>query len=261
MLPSYFIAHGAPLLAIENNQYTQFLNQLGQTLPKPKAIILFSAHYEAPVQRVSDIEGEYETVYDFGGFPEALYRIQYPAKGDKGITEEIKGLFAENGIPFEVDTNRGLDHGAWVVLRMLYPHADVPVISMSVNQRLKPEQQYQIGKSLSVLREKDVMIIGSGGTVHNLRIVGWEKDGKENDQWAIDFDEWLGQHLTTWDTASLFDYYSLAPNAQHAVPPYGKEHFVPLFYAMGAADDAKQAKLLHRSYRYGNLSHSVWQFG
>jgi 4,5-DOPA dioxygenase extradiol len=261
MLPSYFIAHGAPLLAIENNQYTQFLNQLGQTLPKPKAIVLFSAHYEEAVQRVSDIKGEYETIYDFGGFPEALYRIQYPAKGDKAITEEIKGLFADNGVPFEVDTSRGLDHGAWVVLRMLYPNGDVPVISMSVNQHLTPEQQYQIGKSLSGLREKDVLIIGSGGTVHNLRIVGWEKDGKENDQWALDFDEWLEKHLTTWDTASLFDYYSLAPNAQYAVPSYGKEHFVPLFYAMGAADDVKQAKLLHRSYRYGNLSHSVWQFG
>ena len=97
---------------------------------------------------------------------------------------------------------------------MLYPNGDVPVISMSVNQHLTPEQQYQIGKSLSALREKDVLIIGSGGTVHNLRIVGWEKDGKENDQWALDFDEWLEKHLTTWDTASLFDYYSLAPNAQ-----------------------------------------------
>ena len=100
MLPSLFIAHGAPLLAIENNQYTQFLNQLGKTMPKPKAIILFSAHYESAVQRVSDIEGEYETIYDFGGFPEELYRIQYPAKGEKSITEEIKGLFTQQGISF-----------------------------------------------------------------------------------------------------------------------------------------------------------------
>ena len=261
MLPSFFIAHGAPLLAIENNEYTQFVSELGKTLPQPKAIILFSAHYEAPVQRVSDIVGEFETIYDFGGFPEALYQIKYPAKGERTITDEIRGLFKENGIPFEIDTSRGLDHGAWVVLKMLYPNADIPVISMSVNQRLTPEEQYKIGKALSHLREKDVLIIGSGGTVHNLRIVAWEKDGKENEQWAIDFDQWLEQHLTTWDTASLFDYYSLAPNAQHAVPAYGKEHFVPLFYAMGAADDTKQAKLLHRSYRYGNLSHSVWQFG
>jgi len=261
MLPSLFIAHGSPLVALENNAYTQFLNQLGKTMPRPKAIILFSAHYESPVQRVSDIEGDFDTIYDFGGFPEPLYRITYPAKGSKTITEEIKTLFTRDGIPFEADTTRGLDHGAWVVLRMLYPDADVPVISMSVNQRLTPEQQYQVGKSLSELREKDVLIIGSGGTVHNLRMIGWEKDGKEIDQWAVDFDAWLEEHLTTWDTVSLFDYDRLAPNASNAVPSYGKEHFIPIFYAMGAADNVKKAKLLHRSYRYGNLSHSIWQFG
>lgn len=260
MLPSLFIAHGAPLLAIENNEYTKFVNQLGKELPKPKAIILFSAHWEAANQKVSLVD-EFETIYDFGGFPEDLYRIQYPAKGNKDVTEEIKALFSKQGIPFDVDTIRGLDHGAWVVLRMLYPNADIPVISMSVNQHLTPEQQYQIGKSLSLLREQDILIIGSGGTVHNLRAVNWGKDGKGEDQWAVDFDQWLEEHLKSWDTASLFDYYSLAPNAQLAVPPYGKEHFIPLFYAMGAADNQKQAKLLHRSYRYGNLSHSVWQFG
>ena len=260
MIPSLFIAHGAPLLAIENNEYTQFLNQLGQTLPKPRAVVLFSAHWEATVQRVSNVD-EYETIYDFGGFPEALYQIQYPAKGHLELTEEIKALFDKQGIPFEVETKRGLDHGAWVVLRMLYPNADIPVISMSVSQHLTPQQQYEIGKSLSALREKDVLIIGSGGTVHNLRAVGWHKDGKEIDQWAVDFDQWLEENLNKWDLESLFNYNSLAPNAEVAVPPYGKEHFIPLFYAMGAGDDVKQAKLLHRSYRYGNLSHSIWQFG
>ena len=260
MIPSLFIAHGAPLLAIENNEYTQFLNQLGQTLPKPRAVVLFSAHWEATVQRVSNVD-EYETIYDFGGFPEALYQIQYPAKGHLELTEEIKALFDKQGIPFEVETKRGLDHGAWVVLRMLYPNADIPVISMSVSQHLTPQQQYEIGKSLSALREKDVLIIGSGGTVHNLRAVGWHKDGKEIDQWAVDFDQWLEENLNKWDLESLFNYNSLAPNAEVAVPPYGKEHFIPLFYAMGAGDDVKQAKLLHRSYRYGNLSHHLWQFG
>ncbi|WP_338450345.1 class III extradiol ring-cleavage dioxygenase [Niallia oryzisoli] len=260
MMPSLFIAHGAPLLAIENNEYTQFLNQLGKTLPKPKAVILFSAHYESPVQRVSDVE-EFDTIYDFGGFPEPLYRIKYPAPGNSNITEEIKAAFSNNGIPVEVETKRGLDHGAWVVLRMLYPNADIPVISMSVNQHVKPEEHYQIGKALSALREQDVLIIGSGGTVHNLRAVKWEMDGRGIEQWAVDFDQWIEQHMNSWDTEALFNYETLAPNAAVAVPPYGKEHFIPIFYAMGAADDVKQAKLLHRSYRYGNLSHSVWQFG
>ena len=234
MLPSLFIAHGAPLLAIENNEYTQFVNQLGQDLPKPKAVILFSAHWEAANQKVSLVD-EFETIYDFGGFPEALYRIQYPAKGNKEITEEIKGLFSKQGIPFEVDTNRGLDHGAWVVLRMLYPNADIPVISMSVNQHLTPEQQYQIGKSLSVLREQDILIIGSGGTVHNLRAVNWDKDGKGNDQWAVDFDQWLEEHLNNWDTASLFDYYSLAPNARISCATIWKRALYSTFLCDGSS--------------------------
>ncbi len=260
MMPSLFIAHGAPLLAIEDNEYTQYLAELGRTMPRPKAVVLFSAHWESSVQEVSDVN-EFDTIYDFGGFPKELYEIKYPAKGAKDITEEIKELFTKEGIPFEVNTSRGLDHGAWVVLRMLYPNADIPVVSMSVNQHLTPAEQYKIGRSLSTLREQDVLIIGSGGTVHNLRAVGWERDGKVNDEWAVDFDEWIGKHLISWDTGKLFDYYELAPNAEFAVPRYGKEHFIPLFYAMGAADDAKEAKLLHRSYRYGNLSHSVWQFG
>ncbi|MGG3467026.1 class III extradiol ring-cleavage dioxygenase [Neobacillus pocheonensis] len=259
MLPSFFIAHGAPLLAIENNEYTNFLNQLGQSLSRPKAILLFSAHWESQQQKVSEVD-QYSTIYDFGGFDPELYTIKYPAKGDLKISKEIKELFEANGVPFEVETTRGLDHGAWVVLRMIYPNADVPVIAMSVNPNLTPEEQYKIGKSLSALRANDVLIIASGGTSHNLRILKWADNG-EVDQWALEFESWLALHLQNWDVDSLFKYDSLAPYAEYAVPRYGNEHFIPLFYAMGAADDVKKATLLHRSFRYGNLTHSVWQFG
>lgn len=260
MMPSFFIAHGAPLLAIENNEYTQFLQQLGQSLPRPKAVVLFSAHWESKSQKVSEVD-HYETIYDFGGFPPELYSIKYPAQGAMEISNEIKQLFKENDIPFEVEMKRGLDHGAWVVLRLLYPNADVPVIAMSVNPTLTPEEQYKIGKTLAALRANDVLIIGSGGTVHNLGAVSWGDDGKNVHQWAIEFDDWIAHHLHTWDTDSLFKYDTLAPNAEIAVPKFGNEHFVPIFYAMGAADDSRKAALIHRSYRYGNLSHSVWQFG
>jgi 4,5-DOPA dioxygenase extradiol len=260
MIPSIFVAHGAPLLAIEDNEYTKFLDKLGRTLPRPKAVILFSAHWESSVQKVSDVS-EYETIYDFGGFPEALYRIQYPAKGDKDITNEIKELFTTCGIPYVVETERGLDHGAWVVLKLLYPNADIPVISMSVNPNLTPEEQYRIGKSLSALRGNDVLIVASGGTVHNLGVLRIAEDNGQIDKWALEFDEWLEGHLNNWDLETLFKYNSLAPAANMAVPPNGNEHFIPIFYAMGAADDEQKATLVHRSYRYGNLSHSVWQFG
>ncbi|WP_318503480.1 class III extradiol ring-cleavage dioxygenase [Bacillus sp. T3] len=259
MIPSYFIAHGAPLLAIEKNEYTQFLNQLGVTNPKPKAIVIFSAHWVSETQAVSAVN-EYETIHDFYGFPEEMYRIQYPAKGDKLRAKEIQTTLEDNGIPFVVDQNRGLDHGAWVVLSMLYPDADIPVVSMSVAPNLTPAQQYKIGQSLAKLREQDILIVASGGTVHNLRAVRFGDEDKV-DQWAQEFEGWIQEHIEKWDLEALFNYSTLAPHAQFAVPPNGAEHFIPIFYAMGAADDAKSAKLLHRSYRYGNLSHSVWQFG
>ncbi|WLD94678.1 dioxygenase [Alkalihalobacillus sp. AL-G] len=261
MMPSFFVAHGAPLLAIEDNDYTQFLNNLGCAVPRPKAIVLFSAHWESSVQKVSKVDGYYKTIYDFGGFPEELYRIQYAAKGDQRITTDIQELFTKHGVPHELETERGLDHGAWVVLKLLYPNADIPVISMSVNPQLTPEEQYKVGESLSALQANDILIIGSGGTVHNLSALNMVEDNGAIDQWARDFDEWLARHLKKWDVDSLFNYKSLAPAANRAVPPYGNEHFIPIFYAMGAADDRRDARLLHRSYRYGNLSQSVWQFG
>jgi 4,5-DOPA dioxygenase extradiol len=189
-----------------------------------------------------------------------LYQIEYPAIGNKNVSEEIQALFTKEGISYQTDTSRGLDHGAWVVLRMLYPDADIPVISMSVNPGISPEEQYKIGKSLSELRKKDVMMIASGGTVHNLRALDWRDNGGVT-PWALQFDEWMEEHLKAWDTESLFHYDSLAPSSQLAVPPYGSEHFIPIFYAMGAADNQQKATLLHRSYRYGSLSHSIWQFG
>ncbi|WP_147532818.1 DODA-type extradiol aromatic ring-opening family dioxygenase [Bacillus marasmi] len=259
MIPSFFIAHGAPLLAIEKNDYTQFLQKLGKILPRPKAIVLFTAHWTSGTQMVSNVD-EYETIHDFYGFPEEMYKIKYPATGDATLANEIEALLSRHGIPCDIDSKRGLDHGAWVVLSMLYPDGDIPVISMSVAPNLSPSEQYKIGKSLADIRAKDVLVIASGGTVHNLRAVRF---GEENhiDEWAEEFEDWLEQHVKVWDLPSLFQYQSLAPHAQHAVPPHGVEHFIPLFYAMGAADSNRNAKLLHRSYRYGNLSHSVWQFG
>ncbi|QSO48052.1 dioxygenase family protein [Alicyclobacillus mengziensis] len=261
MLPSLFIAHGAPLLAAQENEYTAFLNHLGRTLERPKAIVLFSAHWESQVQRVSEMQDVYDTIYDFGGFPPELYEIKYPAKGAPELAKQVKDLLRGQGIAVQTDFQRGLDHGAWVVLRLLYPNADIPVVSMSVSPGLEPIHQYRVGQALSTLREQGVLIIGSGGTVHNLRALRMHGGFEQVDEWAADFDSWLQDHLTTWDLDSLYEYDQLAPGARMAVPDFGNEHFVPLFYAMGAADDSRKAELLYRDYQYGNLSHSVWQFG
>ncbi|WP_145044555.1 class III extradiol ring-cleavage dioxygenase [Paenibacillus xylanexedens] len=255
MMPSLFIAHGAPSLALEENAYTEFLQELGQTLPKPKAIVLFSAHWEATTQQVSSV-AEYETIYDFGGFQPELYEIKYPAQGHAETTAEVERLFTEAGIPVQTDDVRGLDHGAWVVLRLLYPEADIPVVALSVNRYLTGQQQYQVGQALASLREQDVLVIGSGGTVHNLRRLNWGSN--EIDAWALEFDNWLQDKLENWDTESLFAYDTLAPSAQAAVPT--PEHFVPLLLAMGAGDRNKQATLMFKAYQLGNLSLSCWKF-
>ena len=255
MMPSLFIAHGAPSLALEENAYTEFLQELGQTLPKPKAIVLFSAHWEATTQQVSSV-AEYETIYDFGGFQPELYQIKYPAQGHAETTAEVERLFTEAGIPVQTDDVRGLDHGAWVVLRLLFPDADIPVVALSVNRYLTGEQQYQVGQALASLREQDVLVIGSGGTVHNLRRLNWGSN--EIDPWALEFDSWLQDKLESWDTESLFAYDTLAPSAQAAVPT--PEHFVPLLLAMGAGDRNKQASLMFKAYQLGNLSLSCWKF-
>ncbi|GED27001.1 dioxygenase [Brevibacillus agri] len=261
MMPSLFVAHGAPLLAIENNSYTQALQQLSSQLPRrPRAIVMFSAHWEAFDQMVGTME-TFPTIHDFGGFPQELYEIQYPAKGDEAIAQETVQLLRDAGVPVGLNTTRGLDHGHWVVLRHIFPQADVPVVALSVNPNLTVVQQYAIGKALSPLRQKDVLIVGSGGTIHNFSYLNMRETSEGAFDWALQFEEWLQQTLTGWKVDELARYRELAPHAEKAVPVYGSEHFVPLVYAMGAADDERAAQRLHMSFRYGSLSHTIWQFG
>jgi 4,5-DOPA dioxygenase extradiol len=256
MLPSLFIAHGAPSLAIEQHAYTEFLKELVKKLPRPKAIVIFSAHWESKVQMISSVI-QYETIYDFYGFPDELYEMTYPAKGDVTLSLEIQHLFTAEGIECELDDHRGLDHGAWAPLHLLYPQADIPVVELSVNPGLSPEEYYRIGKALEPLREKDVLMIGSGGTVHNLRRLDWNDGAPQS--WAVAFDDWLAEQLETWNKDALFDYEDRAPHAHDAVPT--TEHFVPLLLSFGAADESRKAVLVHRSYQMGSLSLSCWMFG
>ncbi|GKU77334.1 class III extradiol ring-cleavage dioxygenase [Paenibacillus sp. L3-i20] len=255
MMPSYFFAHGAPSIVLEQNDYTDFMKRFAESTPKPKAIVLFSAHWEQTKQTISSVD-TYSTIYDFGGFQDELYQMTYPAKGDRSLSEGIHSLFDKHGIKGVIDEERGLDHGAWAVLKLLYPAADIPVVGLSVNPNLTNEQQYHIGKALAELREQDVLVIGSGGTVHNLRRLNWQGDG--NDEWAESFDNWLKSKLETWDVDALFNYRELAPYAVDAAPT--TEHFIPLLIAMGTGDKSRKAELLHQSYQFGNLSLNCWRF-
>ncbi|NWL89281.1 MULTISPECIES: DODA-type extradiol aromatic ring-opening family dioxygenase [unclassified Paenibacillus] len=257
--PAMFLAHGSPTLAIEDNNYTQFLKQLIQQLPRrPRAVVVFSAHFDSPVQAVSN-DDIHETMHDFYGFPEEMYGIHYPAPGDRELSKQIGELFANNNLTYEMSSGRGLDHGVWVLLRMLFPEADVPVVELSVDSRRSPAEQYAIGKMLTRLRQENVLVLGSGGLVHNLRLL--ESGASSPADWAVEFDEWIGEQLQEWNLRILFDYERRAPHVRKAVPVYANEHFAPLLYAMGAADDERRAVKLFQDYQYGSISLNCWVFG
>nr|MBO2470065.1 dioxygenase [Bacillota bacterium] len=255
-LPTLFVAHGAPTLAVEDSAYARFLRQLGDALERPRALVVFTAHWVHPTQQVS-VAAQHRLLYDFYGFPEELYRLTYPAQGDPELAREIAERLAQAGIACSLDAERGLDHGVWVPLRLLYPEADVPVVALSVNPSLPPEEQYRIGQALMSLCNEGVLIIGSGGTVHNLSALDWAAPAAAS--WAVQFDDWLAQVLAVWDLPTLFRYAELAPHAQRAVPT--SEHFVPLLIAMGAADGVQRAARLYQAYQYGSLSLGCWRFG
>ncbi|WP_096200805.1 DODA-type extradiol aromatic ring-opening family dioxygenase [Bacillus sp. FJAT-45350] len=248
MMPSLFICHGSPMLALEENTYTETLQQIGQRFA-PKAIVLFTAHWEQETTTISFKDDPYDTIYDFGGFPEELSKVTYPAKGSTEVASIVEELLKGAGIASKRDEKRGLDHGAWVILKHLYPNAEIPVVQVSINPYIPPKEQYKIGEALRGLGNQDILVIGSGGTSHNLRLLKWGQT--EVEPWTNEFDDWLLDNIKTQNVDSLFNYHTLAPHANLAVPR--AEHFVPLFIAMGSGT-AQTPTVLHRSYDLGTLS-------
>ncbi|WP_274363766.1 DODA-type extradiol aromatic ring-opening family dioxygenase [Paenibacillus thermotolerans] len=254
MVPSLFLAHGSPMIAIETTAYTTYLAELGKTLA-PKAIVIFTAHWESETVTISSTDDTYETIYDFGGFPPEMYRLTYPAKGSAEVASKVERLLAEHGIPSRLNASRGLDHGSWTLLLRLFPKADIPVVQVSVNPYLPMERQFEIGQALNSLGAENILVIGSGATVHNLRMLSMKP---EVEPWAVAFDDWLIEHMQMRDYEALAQVMERAPSAKLAVPR--PEHFVPLYIAMGAGSPDGEVKLLHRSYELGSLSYLAVQF-
>ncbi|MGO4694986.1 class III extradiol ring-cleavage dioxygenase [Paenibacillus sp. 2TAB26] len=250
-----FLAHGSPMLAVEQNEYSEFLKQTGASL-KPDAIVIFTAHWETDIVTISSKDDEYETIYDFYGFPDELYQIKYAAKGSVRVAEHVGHLLSEKNIQVAYDNERGLDHGSWTMLKHMFPNADIPVVQISVNPYRAPEEQFRIGEALRSLSSQNVLLIGSGVTVHNLRAVNWGQ--KEPESWAVQFDDWLIEKMNKHDTNSLFQYEQLAPHAKMAVPR--AEHFVPLYIALGSGSPESAPKVIYRSYEFGTLSYLCMQF-
>lgn len=254
MISPIFICHGGPTLVVEKNEYTEFLKDLGKKL-KPKAIVIFTAHWESETTAISSIDDTYDMIYDFYGFPNELYSIKYTAKGSVDLAAKLQSMLKIKGIKSKLDKKRGLDHGAWDVLYLMFPKADIPIVQVSVNPRLSMEKQFEIGKAFSVLGEEDILVIGSGSTVHNLSTVDWNAEKAE--EWAVEFDNWFIEKVENNDKEDLFNYRQQAPYAKRAVPR--EEHIVPLFISMGSGGRNKP-KLLHQSYVYGTLSYICFEF-
>jgi len=259
-MPSLFIAHGSPMVAIEDSVYGRYLDQLSRDLPVPRSIVVFSAHWTEGCQTIS-ASPQPDTIHDFYGFPAALYQIRYPAPGDPALAVRIQELLVSAGIEARLDPARGFDHGVWTILSRVFPDASIPVVSMSVDPALRPEHQFQIGRALAPLRQESVLIIGSGATVHNLRMLHWNREDGQPEGWAEAFERWLESRISEGDIDALFAYREEAPYADWAAPSWGVEHLIPLFYAMGAGEDPPRGKLLHRDWQYGSLANSVYAFG
>ena len=253
-LPTIFLSHGAPDLAIRDGAVSDFLRSLHQQFPKPKAILVISAHWNTDLPTVSAATNP-RTIYDFSGFPSQLYELSYPASGSPELSDRVVELLTQAGMPCETHPTRGLDHGAWTPLLLAYPAADIPVTQLSIQSHRDPLHHWQIGKALEALRHEGVLIIGSGSATHNMYAFN-ESYNAETPDWVRVFDQWLAQNIAEGNQEALLQYRQHAPYAKENHPT--DEHLMPLFVAMGAG--GAKGKQLHSSYTYGVFSMAAYAF-
>ncbi len=261
MLPTLFVSHGAPTLPLTDAPARHFLERLPDLLrEKPSAILIVSAHWETAVPTVNAV-GVNETIHDFGGFPRALYEIRYPAPGDPALAERITDLLAEAGLPAGIDRRRGLDHGAWVPLMLMYPEAGIPVVQLSVQYHLGPAHHLALGRALERLRHEGVLVIGSGSFTHDLSQFRLYRDaiGHPEPEWVGGFADWFDAALGEHRLCQLLAYRTLAPHAERNHPT--EEHLMPLFVALGAAGQEPAVRRLHASTTHAVLRMDVYAFG
>ncbi|WP_213940766.1 class III extradiol ring-cleavage dioxygenase [Pseudomonas sp. dw_612] len=255
MFPSLYISHGSPMLALEPGASGPALARLAAEMPKPKAIVIVSAHWESNELLVSG-NPQPETWHDFGGFPKALFDVQYPAPGNPQLATEVVELLKVGGLPARIDAKRPFDHGVWVPLSLMYPQADIPVVQVSLPTRSGPALQTRVGHALASLREHGVLLIGSGSITHNLRELDWHAGPESVEPWAKAFRDWIIEKLAADDEVALHDYRQQAPNAVRNHP--SDEHLLPLYFARGAGGEFGIA---HQGFTMGALGMDIYRFG
>lgn len=266
-LPTLFLSHGSPTLALDPGPARDDFAALGRTLPRPKAVLCVSAHWETPAPAVSGAARP-ETIHDFHGFPDELYAIRYPAPGAPELAARAAGLLGGAGIETAIDPGRGLDHGAWVPLRIMYPEADVPVAQLSLQTPLGPAHHLAVGRALAPLREDGVLILASGSATHNLRDFGGRAYDAPALPYVLEFEAWLMRAVAEGEVGALADWRARAPHAATNHPT--DEHLLPLFVALGAAQGEARGKagngrvpgrLVHASHTWGILSMASFAWG
>jgi 4,5-DOPA dioxygenase extradiol len=229
IFPAVFFGHGNPMNALQNNLYTDAWRRIGEGMPKPRAILAISAHWSVPITAVT-ISAAPRTIHDFGGFPPELYRVQYPAPGDPDLAARVRKMLAP--LPVAFDDSWGLDHGTWSVLTHVYPHANIPVVQLSINDTQPASAHFEIGRRLAGLRGEGVLIAGSGSLVHNLHTYAWGRHKAEPYDWATRFENTARDLMLAQDYAPLIEYESLGRDAMLSIPT--PEHYLPLLYVLGA---------------------------
>lgn len=249
-MPVLFLGHGSPMNAIEENEFVQGFRKIGKEIEKPNAILCISAHWETRGTYVTAMQNP-PTIHDFGGFPQALFDIQYPAPGSPELANQTKQLITKTKV--ELDDKWGLDHGAWSVIKHLYPNADIPVIQMSIDYTQPAHYHYELAKQISALRQKGVLIIGSGNMVHNLRMVAWNKLNEEFAfDWATEANEKMKNHILSGDFQPLIDFKSQGRAFDLAIPT--PEHYLPLLYTLALREEKEEITLFNDKPVGGSLT-------
>ena len=257
-LPVLFISHGSPMLAVTESPARRFLESLGRSLPRPTSILVISAHWESDGAPAVSLAQQPATIHDFRGFPPELFAIDYPAPGAPELAGHAAQLLEQAGYAVKRSADRGLDHGAWVPLRLMYPQADIPVAQLSLVRGAGPAEHERLGSALSALRQEGVLVVGSGSLTHNLHEFRGQGVDAPVPSWVSDFSDWMHARLQAQQRDALLDYRRAAPDGERNHPT--EEHLLPLFVAMGAAGAAARAERIHASYEYGVLAMDIYAF-
>lgn len=249
---AFFVGHGSPMIGIEENDFTRSLKRLGKTIGEPKAILVISAHWMPPFFGVS-VHRSPALMYDFFGFPEPLYHVEYPAPNAEFLCPQMQAIFPDLQIK-----ERSLDHGAWTVLKHLYPQANVPVMQLGINRNLSLRDHFETGRRLRGLRDHGVMIIGSGNITHNLSVLDGDPDAPPR-EWAVEFDGFVKEAIETENFDALIDFENSAPHPRLAHPTL--EHYIPLLYVAGAMFGDERSRFPYEGFSHGTLSMRNWLLG